>query len=46
MDLLEIDCGDTQLVRARIASPGPLSGEQEFEFNAADAIRVLAGGTD
>jgi len=40
MDLLEIDCGDSQTLRARIAAPGPLGGEQQFEFFAADAIRV------
>jgi ABC-type Fe3+/spermidine/putrescine transport system ATPase subunit len=46
MDLLEIDCGNLQLVRARIPGVGPLSGEQEFEFNTADAIRVLDGDAD
>ncbi len=40
MDLLEIDCGNSHVIRARIASPGPLSGEREFEFDANDAIRV------
>jgi len=46
MDLLEIECGNSQRLRARIASPGPLSGELEFEFSAKDAIRVRAGGED
>jgi hypothetical protein len=46
MDLLEIDCGSPEPVRARIAAPGALSGEQEFEFNATDAIRVIGGGPD
>lgn len=46
MDLLEIDCGNSQRVRARIPGAGPLNGEQEFEFNTADAIRVLDGGAD
>jgi putative spermidine/putrescine transport system ATP-binding protein len=44
MDLLEIDCGNSQTVRARIAAPGPLSGEQLFEFFAEDATRVRQGG--
>lgn len=37
MDLLEIDCGRGQLLRARVPAPGPISGEREFEFSAADA---------
>jgi ABC-type Fe3+/spermidine/putrescine transport system ATPase subunit len=41
MDLLEIDCGNSQVLRARISSPGPLSGEREFEFSANDAVRVV-----
>jgi spermidine/putrescine transport system ATP-binding protein len=43
MDLLEIDCGASQILRARIPSPGPLSGDQEFEFRAADATAVRDG---
>lgn len=43
MDLLEIDCGNSHLIRARIPSTGPLTGEQEFEFAAADVIRVREG---
>jgi len=39
-ELLEIDCGGTQVLRARIPARGPLSGEHEFTFSAADAIRV------
>jgi ABC-type Fe3+/spermidine/putrescine transport system ATPase subunit len=46
MDLLEIECGNSQMLRARIPAPGPLSGEREFEFNANDAVRVRAGGED
>lgn len=46
MDLLEIDCGNSQVLRARIASPGPLSGEREFEFSANDAVRVRDGSED
>jgi spermidine/putrescine transport system ATP-binding protein len=44
MDLLEIDCGNSHLVRARVAAPGPLDGQQEFEFAASDAVRVRDGG--
>jgi hypothetical protein len=40
MDALELDCGSRQTLRARIASPGPLGGEHEFEFRAGDAIPV------
>jgi ABC-type Fe3+/spermidine/putrescine transport system ATPase subunit len=43
MDALEIDCGKSHIVRARIAATGPLSGEREFEFDASDAIRVTEG---
>jgi ABC-type Fe3+/spermidine/putrescine transport system ATPase subunit len=38
-ELLEIDCG-TRMLRARIPARGLLSGEHEFVFSAADAIRV------
>lgn len=38
-ELLEVNCGD-QLLRIRIPARGPLSGEHEFVFSAADAIRV------
>ncbi len=41
MDLLEIDCGNSYVIRARVPSPGSLSGPQQFEFNANDAVRVL-----
>jgi ABC-type Fe3+/spermidine/putrescine transport system ATPase subunit len=40
MDLLEIDCGDSQILRARIASPGLLAGDINFEFSESDAVRV------
>jgi ABC-type Fe3+/spermidine/putrescine transport system ATPase subunit len=46
MDLLEIDCGSSQRLRARIAAPGPVSGEREFEFSTSDAVRVRAGSED
>jgi ABC-type Fe3+/spermidine/putrescine transport system ATPase subunit len=39
-ELLEIDCGGSQLLRARIPARGPLSGEHEFTFSAEDAMRV------
>ena len=39
-DLIEIDCGDGQILRARIATPGLLRGDAEFEFDEADAVRV------
>lgn len=40
MDLVKIDCGNGQIIRARVPSPGPVSGERMFEFNANDAVRV------
>jgi ABC-type Fe3+/spermidine/putrescine transport system ATPase subunit len=46
MDLIEIDCGGAHAVRARIANPGILSGEREFEFAASDAVRVREGEAD
>jgi spermidine/putrescine transport system ATP-binding protein len=39
-ELLEVDCGNNQILRVRIPACGPLSGEHEFVFSAADAIRV------
>jgi spermidine/putrescine transport system ATP-binding protein len=39
-ELLEIDCGASQILRARIPARGPLSGEQHFAFSPADAIPV------
>jgi hypothetical protein len=45
MDLLEIDCGNSYLIRARIPSPGPLDGLQEFEFSVGHAVRVRKGDT-
>ena len=46
MDMLEIDCGNLQLLRARIPAPGPLSGEWEFEFTASDVVRLRDGSED
>jgi spermidine/putrescine ABC transporter ATP-binding subunit len=39
-ELLEVNCGAGQVLRVRIPARGPLPGEQEFVFSAADAIRV------
>jgi len=39
-ELLEIDCGENQLLRARIPASGPLTGDHEFIFSAADAVPV------
>ena len=39
-ELLEIDCGGSQTLRARIPASGPLSGELEFLFSASDAVPV------
>jgi len=39
-EILEIDCAGTPMLRARIPARGPLSGEHDFAFSAADAIRV------
>ena len=38
-ELLELDCAG-ELLRARIPASGPLTGEHEFQFSAADAIPV------
>ena len=46
MDLIEIDCGGAHTIRARVASPGILTGEKEFEFTANDAVRVREGEPD
>src|SRR5271156_3206045 len=43
MDLVEIDCGNSHILRSRIPSPGPLVGDHDFEFSAIDAVRVRAG---
>lgn len=39
-ELLEVDCGASQLLRVRLPSCGPLTGEHDFVFSIADAIRV------
>ncbi len=39
-ELLEVDCGDGQLLRVKIPARGPLTGTQDFSFFANDAVRV------
>jgi len=39
-ELLELHCGGSQLLRARIEARGPLSGEHEFIFSTTDAFQV------
>jgi ABC-type Fe3+/spermidine/putrescine transport system ATPase subunit len=39
-ELLEVDCGAGQLLRVRLPACGPLTGEHDFVFLIADAIRV------
>jgi ABC-type Fe3+/spermidine/putrescine transport system ATPase subunit len=39
-ELLEVDCGNGRILRVRIPACGPLSGEHDFLFLAADVIRV------
>jgi spermidine/putrescine transport system ATP-binding protein len=40
-ELLEVDCGNGQALRVRVPACGPLTGEHDFVFSIADAIRVL-----
>jgi spermidine/putrescine ABC transporter ATP-binding subunit len=39
-ELLEIEAGRNQMLRARIPASAPLTGEHEFVFTAAEAVRV------
>jgi ABC-type Fe3+/spermidine/putrescine transport system ATPase subunit len=39
-ELLEVKCENGQLLRVRISARGPLTGEHEFVFSIADAMRV------
>src|SRR5271156_5441102 len=39
-ELLEVDCGASQLLRVRLPACGPITGEHDFVFSIADAIRV------
>jgi spermidine/putrescine ABC transporter ATP-binding subunit len=40
-ELLEVDCGAGQVLRVRLPACGPLTGEHDFVFSIADAIRVV-----
>jgi ABC-type Fe3+/spermidine/putrescine transport system ATPase subunit len=46
MDLVEIDCGDSQLLRARIPNPGPLAGQHDFAFSPHDVTPVRDAAQD
>ena len=39
-EFLEVNCTSSQSLRVRIPARGPLSGEHDFVFSVADAIRV------
>jgi spermidine/putrescine ABC transporter ATP-binding subunit len=39
-ELLEVDCGADQLMRVRLPACGPLTGDHDFVFSIADAIRI------
>ncbi len=39
-EVLEVDCGAGQLIRVRLTACGALTGEHDFVFSIADAIRV------
>jgi spermidine/putrescine transport system ATP-binding protein len=39
-ELLEVDCGKGQMLRVRIPARGAITGEHDFVFCLADAIRV------
>ena len=39
-ELLEVECGPGQFLRVRLPASGPITGENEFVFSIADAIRV------
>jgi spermidine/putrescine ABC transporter ATP-binding subunit len=39
-ELLELDCGQAQQLRARIPTQGAMTGERDFAFAISDAIRV------
>ena len=40
-ELLEIDCGGGQTLRAKIPASGPLSGEHEFLFSTGEVVPVF-----
>ena len=39
-ELLEVDCGCGQSLRVRVPPRGPFTGEHDFVFSIADAVRV------
>jgi spermidine/putrescine transport system ATP-binding protein len=39
-EIIEIDCGHNQILRARIPASAPLSGTREFVFSTDDAVPV------
>ncbi len=39
-ELLEVNSGDGQLLRVRLAACGPLTGEHDFVFSISDAVRL------
>jgi ABC-type Fe3+/spermidine/putrescine transport system ATPase subunit len=45
-ELLEIDCGNNQILRARIPASAPLSGEHQFAFAISDAVAVNESRAD
>ena len=44
-ELLEIDCGGNQVLRARIPATGLLTGQHEFIFSVSDAVPVTESPT-
>jgi ABC-type Fe3+/spermidine/putrescine transport system ATPase subunit len=45
LDLLELECAGGSSLLARLPTPGPLEGEQCFEFSGEDAVRVRDDGS-
>jgi putative spermidine/putrescine transport system ATP-binding protein len=39
-ELLEVECSDGQLLRVRLSTCGPLTGEHDFVFSISDAVRL------
>jgi ABC-type Fe3+/spermidine/putrescine transport system ATPase subunit len=39
-ELLEVDCGSSQILRVRLPARGLLTGEHDFVFTISDAVRV------
>jgi ABC-type Fe3+/spermidine/putrescine transport system ATPase subunit len=42
-EILELDCGAGQILRARIPARGSLAGQHEFAFSASDVVAVREG---